>query len=103
MKLRIYTALIFFIFSLNLNVTYAGGIEEDDETSSEGLELIDNELSATEDNEDYQELTEATSNDEVNVCDENSNVIKWSKGCVTWSGGYVDEDEIPDIYVRYGS
>jgi hypothetical protein len=36
-------------------------------------------------------------------CDGETNVVKWSQGCVTWSGGYTEEGEIADIYVRYGS
>ena len=37
------------------------------------------------------------------LMDGETNVIKWSQGCVTWSGGYIEEDEKPDTYVRYGS
>ena len=36
-------------------------------------------------------------------CEGETNVVKWSQGCITWSGGYIEEGEIADTYVRYGS
>ena len=39
----------------------------------------------------------------VDGCGGETNVIKWSQGCVTWSGGYIEEGETADTYVRYGS
>tara|TARA_Y200000002_G_C22500901_1_gene587133 strand:+ start:229 stop:564 length:336 start_codon:yes stop_codon:yes gene_type:complete len=111
MKLKLFSILVFFILSLNFNLTYAGGIEEDElaeETSSaEILEITkdysDNELTTREDIESYQELSLEMSSEADDVCDESSNVVKWSKGCVKWSGGYLGDGETLDIYVRYGS
>ena len=38
-----------------------------------------------------------------NNCNGEDNVVKWSGGCVTWSGGYQQDGEITDNFVRYGS
>ena len=38
-----------------------------------------------------------------NNCNGEDNVVKWSGGCVTWSGGYQQDGEISDNFVRYGS
>ena len=104
MKLKIYSILVFFILSLNFNLSYAGGIEEDDKTE-ESYENV--ELTTREDISEFQELQEPLYEKVEEIiadgCDGEVNVIKWSQGCVTWSGGYIEEDEKPDTYVRYGS
>ena len=41
MKLKIYSILVFFILSLNFNLTYAGGIEEDDTMEEFGEDFSD--------------------------------------------------------------
>ena len=106
MKLKTYSILIFFTLSLNFNLANAGGIEEDDTT--EGPKDYENvELTTREDISEFQELQEPLYEklEEITAdgCDGETNVIKWSQGCVTWSGGYTKEDETADIYVRYGS
>ena len=106
MKLKIYSILMFFILGLNFNLTYAGGIEED-ETVEESKDYENVELTTREDISEFQEsqepLYEKLEEITADGCDGEVNVIKWSKGCVTWSGGYLDEGEKPDTYVRYGS
>ena len=104
MKLKIYSILIFFILGLNFNLTYAGGIEED-ETVEESKDYENVELTTREDISEFQEsqepLYEKLEEIITDGCDGEANVIKWSKGCVTWSGGYIEEGETPDYYVRY--
>ena len=106
MKLKIYSILVFFILSLNFNLSYAGGIEED-ETTEESKDYENVELTTREDISEFQELQEPLYEKLEEIiadgCDGETNVIKWSQGCVTWSGGYIEEDEKPDTYVRYGS
>ena len=106
MKLKIYSILVFFILSLNFNLTYAGGIEEDD-TTEESKDYENVELTTREDISEFQELQEPLYEKLEELiadgCEGETNVIKWSQGCVTWSGGYMKEDEIADTYVRYGS
>ena len=106
MKLKIYSILVFFILSLNFNLTYAGGIEDDD-SAEESKDYENVELTTREDISEFQELQEPLYEKLEEIiadgCDGEVNVVKWSQGCVTWSGGYTKEDEIADIYVRYGS
>ena len=106
MKLKIYSILVFFILSLNFNLTYAGGIEEDDATE-ESKDYENVELTTREDISEFQELQEPLYEKLEEIiadgCDGKANVVKWSQGCVTWSGGYTKEGEIADVYVRYGS
>ena len=106
MKLKIYSIFIFFILGLNFNLTYAGGIEDDD--SAEKSKDYENvELTTREDISEFQELQEPLYEKLEEIiadgCDGEVNVVKWSQGCVTWSGGYIEEGEIADTYVRYGS
>ena len=106
MKLKIYSILVFFILSLNFNLTYAGGIEEDD-TTEESKDYENVELTTREDISEFQELQEPLYEKLEEIiadgCDGETNVVKWSQGCVTWSGGYIEEDEVADTYVRNGS
>ena len=53
--------------------------------------------------ESQEPLSEESEEFIADGCDGETNVIKWSQGCVTWSGGYIEEGETADIYVRYGS
>ena len=104
MKLKIYSILVFFILSLNFNLTYAGGIEEDN-TTEESKDYENIELTTREDISEFQELQEPLYEKLEDIiadgCDGEARIIKWSKGCVTWSGGYIEEGETPDYYVRY--
>ena len=106
MKLKIYSILVFCILSLNFNLTYAGGIEEDDATE-ESKDYENVELTTREDISEFQELQEPLYEKLEEIiadgCDGETNVVKWSQGCVTWSGGYIVEDEIADTYVRHGT
>ena len=106
MKLKIYSILIFFILGLNFNLTYAGGIEED-ETVEESTDYENVELTTREDISEFQELQEPLYEKLEEIiadgCDGETNVVKWSQGCVTWSGGYIEEGEVADTYVRHGS
>ena len=106
MKLKIYSVLLFFVLSLNFNIATAGGIE-DDNSAEESKDYENVELTTREDISEFQEsqepLYEKVEEIIADGCDGEVNVIKWSKGCVTWSGGYLDEGERPDTYVRYGS
>ena len=106
MKLKIYSFLLFFILSLNFNLATAGGIEEND-SAEESIDYENVELTTREDISEFQEAQEPLYEklDEImaDVCEGETNVIKWSKGCVTWSGGNTKEDETADTYVRYGS
>ena len=106
MKLKIYSILVFFILSLNFNLTYAGGIEDDD-SADESKDYENVELTTREDISEFQELQEPLYEKLEEIiadgCEDETNVIKWSQGCVTWSGGYIEEGEIADTYVRYGS
>ena len=106
MKLKIYGVLLFFVLSLNFNIATAGGIEDDD-SAEESKDYENVELTTREDISEFQELQEPLYEklEEIRAdgCDGEVNVVKWAQGCVTWSGGYTKEDEIADIYVRYGS
>ena len=106
MKLKIYSVLLFFILSLNFNLANAGGIEEDD-TTEESKDYENVELPTREDISEFQDLQEPLYEKLEEIiadgCEGETNVIKWSQGCVTWSGGYIEEGEIADTYVRYGS
>ena len=106
MKINIYSILVFFILSLNFNLTYAGGIEEDD-TTEESKDYENVELTTREDISEFQELQEPLYEKLEEIiadgCDGEANVVKWSQGCVTWSGGYIEEGEVADTYVRTGS
>ena len=99
MKSKIYAFLLFFV--LGLNFTFAGGIE--DETK----DYEDVELTTREDISEFQELQEPLYEklEEITAegCDGEGNVIKWSGGCVTWSGGHIQDGEEADNFVRYGS
>ena len=106
MKLKIYGVLLFFILSLNFNIATAGGIE-DDNSAEETIDYENVELTTREDISEFQELQEPLYEKLEEIiadgCEGETNVIKWSQGCVTWSGGYIEEGEIADTYVRYGS
>ena len=105
MKSKIYAFLLFFF--LGLNFTFAGGIE--DETK----DYEDVELTTREDISRYQELSKYEELQEplydnleektTDGCVGEVNVVKWSGGCVTWSGGYIQDGEETDTFVRYGS
>ena len=105
MKLKIYSVLLFFFLSLNFNLATAGGIEDDD-SAKESKDYENVELTTREDISEFQEAQEALYEKLEEVladgCEGEANVIKWSQGCVTWSGGYIEEGEIADTYVRYG-
>ena len=105
MKLKIYSILLFFFLSLNFNSAIAGGIEDDDSVE-ESKDYENVELTTREDISEFQEAQEALYEKLEEVladgCEGEANVIKWSQGCVTWSGGYIEEGEIADTYVRYG-
>ena len=105
MKLKIYSILVFFILSLNFNLTYAGGFEEDD-TMEVSKDYENVELTTREDISEFQELQEPLYEKLEEIiadgCEGETNVVKWSQGCITWSGGYIEEGEIADTYVRYG-
>ena len=45
----------------------------------------------------YEKLEEVVASD----CTAGQRIVKYSKGCVTWSGGYISEGEVPDYFVRY--
>ena len=106
MKLKIYGVLLFFVLSLNFNIATAGGIEDDD-SAEESKDYENVELTTREDISEFQELQEPLYEKLEEIiadgCDGKANVVKWSQGCVTWSGGYTKEGEIADVYVRYGS
>ena len=97
MKSKIYAFLLFFF--LGLNFTFAGGIE--DETK----DYEDVELTTREDISEFQELQEPLYDklDEIvaDGCAAGQRIVKYSKGCITWSGGYISEGEEPDYFVRY--
>ena len=86
-------------------VVVVAGIEDDD-SSEESKDYENVELTTREDISEFQELQEPLYEKLEGIiaegCDGETNVIKWSQGCVTWSGGYIEEDEKPDTYVRYG-
>ena len=106
MRLKIYSILLFFILSLNLNLATAGGIEDND-SAEETKDYENVELTTSEDTSVLQESQEPLSEESEEMiadgCDGETNVIKWSQGCVTWSGGHIEEGETADTYVRYGS
>ena len=97
MKSKIYAFLLFFI--LGLNFTLAGGIED------EAKDYEDVELTTREDISEFQELQEPLYEKLEEIvskdCSEGQRIIKYSKGCITWSGGYISEGEEPDYFVRY--
>ena len=103
MKSKIYAFLLFFF--LGLNFTFAGGIE--DETKK----YEDVELTTREDISKYQELSKYDELQEPlydkvddvlsEKCPAGERIVRYSKGCVTWSGGYISEGEVPDYFVRY--
>ena len=98
MKSKIYAFLLFFF--LGLNFTFAGGIDD------EAKDYEDVELTTREDISEFQELQEPLYEklEEIvasNDCSDGQRIIKYSKGCVTWSGGYISEGEEPDYFVRY--
>ena len=97
MKSKIYAFLLFFF--LVLNFSFAGGIEDDSK------DYDDVELTTREDISEFQELQEPLYEklDEIVAkdCSDGQRIIKYSKGCVTWSGGYISEGEEPDYFVRY--
>ena len=45
----------------------------------------------------YEKLDEVV----ADGCTAGQRIVKYSKGCVTWSGGYISEGEEPDYFVRY--
>ena len=97
MKSKIYTFLL--LFFLSLNFTLAGGIED------EAKDYEDVELTTREDISEFQELQEPLYEKLEEIvakdCSDSQRIIKYSKGCVTWSGGYISEGEEPDYFVRY--
>ena len=86
-------------FFLGLNSTLAGGIED------EAKDYEDVELTTREDISEFQELQEPLYEKLEEIvskdCSDGQRIIKYSKGCVTWSGGYISEGEEPDYFVRY--
>jgi hypothetical protein len=99
MKSKIYVFLLFFF--LGQNFILAGGIEDD------AKDYEDVELTTREDVSEFQELQEPLYEklEEITSdgCDSEGNVVKWSGGCVIWSGGYIQDGEEVDTFVRYGS
>ena len=105
MSLKIYAFLLFFFLSLNF--TLAGGIE-DESKNYEDVELTTREdISRYQELSKYEELQEPLYDnlEEITAdgCDGDVKVVKWSGGCVTWSGGYIQDGEESDTFVRYGS
>ena len=104
MKLKIYCVLLFFVLNLNFNIATAGGIEDDDSVE-ESKDYENVELTTREDISEFQEsqepLYEKVEEILADECDGEGRIVKYSKGCVTWSGGYIEEGETPDYYVRY--
>ena len=97
MKSKFYAFLLFFF--LGLNFTFAGGIDD------EAKDYEDVELTTREDISEFQELQEPLYEKLEEIvskdCADGQRIIKYSKGCVTWSGGYISECEEPDYFVRY--
>ena len=92
------------------SIVFAGGVEEDSgpETMSDTEQKVsdesmgyDAELTTREDIDEYQEIVATLDDRPGPVCDSDGNVIKWLGGCVTWSGGYLEEGETADTFVRY--
>ena len=120
---------ILFIFLFSFGAVFAGGIEEDPgpeeiisteeivetitetatETATETItetatEIIDEtSITTTEETEEYQEIVATGLDTAAIVCDELPTIVKWSGGCVAWSGGYNNNGEEADYFVRYGN
>ena len=124
---------ILFIFLFSFGAVFAGGIEEDPgpeeiisteeivetitetatetitetatETATETItEIIDEtSITTTEETEEYQEIVATGLDAAAIVCDELPAIVKWSGGCVAWSGGYNNNGEEADYFVRYGN
>lgn len=116
---------ILFIFLFSFGAVFAGGIEEDPgpeeiisteeivetitETATETItetatEIIDEtNITTTEETEEYQEIVATGLDAAAIVCDELPTIVKWSGGCVAWSGGYNNNGEEADYFVRYGN
>ena len=105
MKFKFYSIL--GIFFLSLGFAVAGGLDEDPNESKDydGIELTTREdIADFQDEQEklYEKVDEILSA-QGNNCNGEDNVVKWSGGCVTWSGGYQQDGEITDNFVRYGS
>ena len=124
---------ILFIFLFSFGAVFAGGIEEDPgpeeiisteeivetitetatetitETATETItetatEIIDEtSITTTEETEEYQEIVATGLDAAAIVCEELPTTVKWSGGCVVWSGGYNNNGEEADYFVRYGN
>ena len=109
--MKLYLLKIILFSMLGTSIVLAGGVEEDSgpETISETEQQVsdestdyDAELTTREDIDEYQEIVASIDDGDSSACNSESDIVKWSGGCVTWSGGYIEEGEIADTYVRYG-
>ena len=110
--MKLYLLKIIIFSMLGSSIVFAGGVEENSgpETISETEQQVldestdyDSELTTREDIDEYQEIIATLDNSSDPVCDSDGNVIKWLGGCVTWSGGYLEEGETADTFVRYSN
>ena len=60
-----------------------------------------NKLAISEFQELQEPLYEKLDEIVADGCTAGQRIVKYSKGCVTWSGGYISEGEEPDYFVRY--
>ena len=110
--MKLYLLKIILFSMLGSSFVFAGGVEEDsgpeiisetEQQVSDESKDYDSELTTREDIDEYQEIVSTLDESSGQVCDSDGNVIKWSAGCVTWSGGYLDEGETADTFVRYSN
>ena len=110
--MKIYLLKIILFSMLGSSIVFAGGVEEDSgpETMSETEQQVsddsmgnDTELTTREDIDEYQEIVASLDESGSSACSDESDIVKWSGGCVTWSGGYIEEDEVPDSFVRHNN
>ena len=110
--MKLYLLKIILFSMLGSSIVFAGGVEEDSgpETISETDQLVaddsmdyDAELTTREDIDEYQEIVASIDDGDSSACNSESDIVKWSGGCVTWSGGYIEEDEVPDTFVRHNN
>ena len=110
--MKLYLLKIILFSMLGSSIVFAGGVEEESgpETISETEQQVsdestdyDAELTTREDIDEYQEIVASLDESGSSACSDESDIVKWSGGCVTWSGGYIEEDEVPDSFVRHNN
>ena len=110
--MKLYLLKIILFSMLGSSIVFAGGVEEDSgpETISETEQQVsdestdyDTELTTREDIDEYQKIVVSLDEGESSVCSDESDIVKWSGGCVIWSGGYIEEGEVPDSFVRHNN